>query len=122
MTEDFFGDSRPVKLSDIEQLLTAVSTESFYIKSEEYRKLICLGKTQFNYLKKLGCFDRGTHKSCLGNRRIRIHRYFNYHSQKIEWFGAEKIVPSKRGRKHGQTQKAKAAENAEIPRGELSNE
>jgi hypothetical protein len=65
--------------------------------------LIGLGKTQFNYLKKLGRFAAGTHKATLGSRRILIHRYFNYHSQKIEWFGAEKIIPNKRDKKQGKS-------------------
>jgi hypothetical protein len=83
MIGDFLGD-RPATSHDINQLLTAVSTESLYIKSEAYRRQIKMSKTQFNYLKKTGRFDAGTHPATLGSRRIRIHKFFNMHSQKIE--------------------------------------
>jgi hypothetical protein len=94
-----FSMDRPATLRDIEQLLTAVSSENFYIKSEDYRKKIGLGKTQFSHLKQLGRFDKGTHKATLGSRRILIHKFFNMNSQKIEWFGNEKITSNKRGKK-----------------------
>jgi hypothetical protein len=58
-----------------------------------------MGKTQFNYLKKTGRFDAGTHPATLGSRRIRIHKFFNMHSQKIELPEEEKtnqsVVPIK---------------------------
>lgn len=109
MADFLLGNDRPARLSDIEQLLTAVTTESFYVKAEEYRRLTGLGKTQFQNLKKLGRFEAGTHRATLGSRRILIHRYYNYTSGKIEWFGAEKIIPNKRGKKTGNPKKEKVA-------------
>jgi hypothetical protein len=91
--------NNPVTLRDIERLLTAVSTENFYVKPEEYRHLTRLGRTQYSILKKSGRLDAGTHPSTLGSKRILIHKNFNIYSQRVEWFGVEKIIPGKRGRK-----------------------
>jgi hypothetical protein len=90
---------RPATLRDIEQLLTIVSMENFYIKPNEYRLLTGLGRVQYSKLKKADRFDNGTHPATLGRRRILIHKFFNIHSQKIEWFGIEKVIPNKRFRK-----------------------
>ncbi|MCL2261423.1 MAG: hypothetical protein FWC15_08745 [Fibromonadales bacterium] len=83
MIENLIG-GRPATSRDIDQLLAAVNTESLYIKSEEYRRLIKMGKTQFSYLKELGRFDAGTHPATLGSSHIRIHKHFSLSSQRIE--------------------------------------
>jgi hypothetical protein len=99
------SSNRPVSLRDLEQLLNAVSTGSFYVKPDEYRRITGLGRTQFYYLKKSGRFDAGIHPATLGRKRILIHKFFNIRSQKIEWFGIEKVIPNKRGRKIGTCKK-----------------
>jgi hypothetical protein len=105
-----FSANNPVTLRDIERLLTAVSTENFYVKPEEYRHLTRLGRTQYSILKKSGHLDAGTHPSTLGSKRILIHKNFNIYSQRVEWFGVEKIISEKRGRKARYSKKAKQQE------------
>lgn len=102
---DNSSTNRHVSLRDIEQLLTAVSSENFYVRPIEYRRITGLGRTQFWELKKSGRLDAGTPPATLGNKRILIYKFFNIRSQKIEWFGIEKIIPSKRGRKIGTCKK-----------------
>jgi hypothetical protein len=105
-----FSTHNPATLRDIERLLTAVSTENFYVKPEVYRRLAGLGRTQYSILKKSGRLDAGTHPSTLESKRILIHKNFNIHSQRIEWFGIEKIIPDKRGRKAKHSKKTKQPE------------
>jgi hypothetical protein len=94
-----YSINRPASLRDLERLLKVVSAENFYVKPETYRRIIGFGRTQFYMLKKAGRFDAGMHPATLGSKHILIHKNFNMHSQKIEWFGIEKITPNKRSRK-----------------------
>jgi hypothetical protein len=95
MIDDISID-KPATLCDIEQLIITVRTDNSFVKSEEYRRLIKISKTQFSYLKKLGRFDRGTHKATLGCRHILIHKNFNMHSQRIELPENEKSMLNKK--------------------------
>jgi hypothetical protein len=81
-------------------------SSELWLKADEYRRLIGMGKTQFWHLKKLGRFDKGTHPATLGCRKRLICEYFNMHTQRIEIPGmyGEPITP-KRGGKHGKKDK-----------------
>jgi hypothetical protein len=105
-----FGMDGPITRREFQSLIVAVSTEAFYIKADEYRRKIGIGKTMFQNLKNLGRFDKGTHPATLGSKRVLIHRYFNMHTQQIELpcIQRDKITPNKRG-KHGKVKKDKAA-------------
>jgi hypothetical protein len=61
-------------------------------------------------LKKLGRFDRGTHKATLGGRFILIHRNFNMYSQKIELPENDAAIASKRGKNMTKPKKTKQQE------------
>jgi hypothetical protein len=104
-----FSKNRIATIADIEQLLTAISSENFFVDCTTYRKILGIGKTQFSYLKKIGRFDLGTHKATLGSRRIRIHRYFCPSAQKIIWF-PEKVTPLKKRGKNKATGKPASVE------------
>jgi hypothetical protein len=105
-----FNMDGPVTRREIANLVAAMSTEQFYVKSEEYRRKLGIGKTQFQFLKNLGRFDKGTHPATLGSKRILIHRYFNMHTQQIELpcLQRDKVTPKKRG-KNGKDKKDKSA-------------
>jgi len=100
------SSNRPVSLRDLEQLLNAVSTGSFYVKPDEYRHITGLGRTQFYYLKKSGRFDAGIHLATLGGRYVLIHKM---HSGRIGISGldyTEPITPTLRGKNVEATKKA----------------
>ena len=72
-----------------------------WLKADEYRRLIGMGRTQFYHLKKMGRFDKGTHPATLGCKHRLIHEDFNMHSQRIEIPGSdysEPITPKRRGK------------------------
>ena len=96
-----FSKDRVVNLNDLEDLLNRICTENFYIKADEYRRLIGLGKTQFNFLKQSGALDGGIHPATKNSRRILIHRYYSYKLRTIVWFPKEQITLNRGGKNMG---------------------
>ncbi|MDR2554254.1 MAG: hypothetical protein LBC64_02390 [Fibromonadaceae bacterium] len=58
--------------------------EEYYINEKDFRELIGLGVTQFYKLKKIGKFNKAMHPATKGGKRVKYHKFFNRHSQKIE--------------------------------------
>ncbi|MDR2595404.1 MAG: hypothetical protein LBC87_11600 [Fibromonadaceae bacterium] len=101
---------KPATLRDIEQLMLTMSGDSSYVKPEEYRQLIGMSRTQFMNLKKLGRFDKGTHKATLGGRYVLIHKNFDMHTQRIELSGNEEAISNKRAKNVVKPKKPKQQE------------
>jgi hypothetical protein len=69
-----------------------------YIKPIEWMRLVGLGKTQYNFLKRTGALDGGIHPATKNSRRILLHRYYSYKLRAIVWFPKEQITLNQRGK------------------------
>jgi hypothetical protein len=90
--------------------MLTMSGDSLYVKPEEYRQLIEMCRSQFMNLKKLGRFDKGTHKATLGGRYILIHKNFDMHTQRIELSKNEEVIPNRRAKNTVKPKKPKQQE------------
>jgi len=113
----------PVTRYELRMLVEILSNvDNMYIPEDSYRKQIGISRTQFYYLRKEGRFENGFHPSCRGCRKRSIHKFYNYHSGRIEIPGlnyTEQIVPMRKPRKSSgnKTQKLNSGETriTEIP-------
>jgi len=88
------------KLRGREIALATMPNSPLWIKAQEYRRKLGLGQTQFQHLKSLGKFDKGTDPATLGTKRIRIHAWFNYMLQDFVAPGLTELAsPNKPRRK-----------------------
>jgi len=93
------------KLRGREIALATMPGSPLWLKAQEYRRKLGLGKTQFQHLKNLGKFDKGTDPATFGMKRVRIHAWFNYMLQDFVAPGLTELAsPNKPRRKQWEKQ------------------
>jgi hypothetical protein len=91
----------PITRREVRTLVEVLSNTNMYIKEDEYRRQIGMGRTNFYHLKKLGRFNAGTHPATLGGKKRLVHKFYNMHSGRIEIPGLdymEPITPKRRNK------------------------
>jgi hypothetical protein len=103
---DHLSMDGPITRREVRTLVEVLSSTNMYIKEDEYRRQIGMGRTNFYHLKKLGRFNAGTHPATLGCKKRLIHKFYNVYSSRIEIPGLDYMEPITQPKRRGRINEA----------------